>query len=115
MEVLSHVIAVGAAQVQHEIPWDKIQASCRREEILLNCADPEVEPRMKEEVDKVLKTGDSVGGVFEVVAHNVPPGLGTYIQWDQRLDAQLAAAIMALQAVKAGQIRAGVYSPFAAT
>src|SRR5260221_8479860 len=114
MEVLSHVIAVGAAQVQHEIPWDKIQASCRREEILLNCADPEVEPRMKEEVDKVLRTGDSVGGVFEVVAHKVPAGLGTYIQWDERLDAQLAAAIMSMQAVKAVEIGSGVtaaYSP----
>ena len=41
---------------------------------------------MKEEVDKVLRTGDSVGGVFEVVAHDVPPGLGTYAQWDERLD-----------------------------
>ena len=45
---------------------------------------------MKEEVDKVLRTGDSVGGVFEVVAHNVPPGLGSYVQWDERLDAMLA-------------------------
>ena len=114
IDVLSHVVAVGAAQVKREIPWQEIQAICCREEILLNCADPEVEPRMKEEVDKVLKTGDSVGGVFEVVAHNVPPGLGTYIQWDQRLDAQLAAAIMSLQAVKAVEIGAGVtaaYSP----
>ena len=59
---------------------------------------------MKEEVDKVLKTGDSVGGVFEVVAHNVPPGLGTYAQWDERLDALLAAAVMSLQAVKAVEI-----------
>jgi chorismate synthase len=69
---------------------------------------------MKAEVDKVLRTGDSVGGVFEVVAHNVPPGLGTYAQWDERLDAQLAAAIMSLQAVKAVELGAGVtaaYSP----
>jgi len=69
---------------------------------------------MKDEVDKVLRTGDSVGGVFEVVAHNVPPGLGTYAQWDERLDAQLAAAVMSLQAVKAVEIGSGVtaaYSP----
>jgi chorismate synthase len=114
MEVLSHVVAVGAAQLQWEIPWDAIQASCNREQVLLNCADLEFEPRMKEEVDKVLRTGDSVGGVFEVVAHNVPPGLGTYAQWDERLDAQLAAAVMSLQAVKAVEIGAGVtaaYSP----
>jgi chorismate synthase len=114
MEVLSHVVAVGAAQLEREISWDEIQASCGRDEVLLNCADPEVEPRMKEEVDKVLRTGDSVGGVFEVVAHNVPPGLGTYAQWDERLDAQLAAAVMSLQAVKAVEIGTGVtaaYSP----
>jgi len=81
--------------------------------VLLNCADPEAEQRMKEEVDKVLRTGDSVGGVFEVVAHNVPPGLGTYVQWDERLDAQLAAAVMSLQAVKAVEIGAGVAAAYA--
>ncbi len=114
IEILSHSVAVGAAQVDHVVPWDEIQRSCSREEVLLNCADPEVEARMKEEVDKVLRTGDSVGGVFEVVARNVPPGLGTYVQWDERLDAQLAAAIMSMQAVKAVEIGSGVtaaYSP----
>jgi chorismate synthase len=113
IEVLSHVIAVGAANVEHEVPWEKIVASCSKEEVLLNCADPEAELRMKEEVDKVLRTGDSVGGVFEVVAHNVPPGLGTYAQWDERLDAQLAAAVMSLQAVKAVEIGAGVAAAYA--
>ncbi len=49
-----------------------------------------------------MRTGDSVGGVFEVIAHNVPPGLGTYVNWDERLDTQLAAAVMSLQAVKGG-------------
>src|SRR5207302_2015420 len=86
IEVLSHVVAVGKANVEQEVAWDEIQASCSKDKVLLNCADPEAEPRMKEEVDKVLRTGDSVGGVFEVVAHNVPPGLGTYVQWDERLD-----------------------------
>src|SRR5450432_1323521 len=113
IEVLSHVVAVGAANVEHEVPWEKIVASCAKEEVLLNCADPEAEQRMKEEVDKVLRTGDSVGGVFEVVAHNVPPGLGTYVQWDGRLDAQLAAAVMSLQAVKAVEIGAGVTAAYA--
>jgi chorismate synthase len=114
IEILSHVIVVGAAQFHEEVPWEKIQQSCAREEVLLNCADPEFELKMKEEVDKVLRTGDSVGGVFEVVARNVPPGLGTYAQWDERLDAQLAAAVMSLQAVKAVEIGSGVtaaYSP----
>src|SRR2546428_10230966 len=113
IEVLSHVIAVGAANTEHEVPWENILASCAREEVLLNCADPEAEQRMKEQVDKVLRTGDSVGGVFEVVAHNVPPGLGTYAQWDERLDAQLAGAIMSLQAVKAVEIGAGVTAAYA--
>jgi chorismate synthase len=113
VEVLSHAVAVGAANVEHEVPWEKIKASCSREEVLLNCADPDAEQRMKAEVDKVLRTGDSVGGVFEVVAHAVPPGLGTYAQWDERLDAQLAAAVMSLQAVKAVEIGAGVTSAYA--
>jgi chorismate synthase len=113
IEVLSHVIAVGEANTEHEVPWEQIVASCAREEILLNCADPDIEQRMKEEVDKVLRTGDSVGGVFEVVAHGVPPGLGTYVQWDERLDAQLAAAVMSLQAVKAVEIGAGVAAAYA--
>src|SRR5439155_6533864 len=87
IEVLSHVVAVGSATVNKDVSWDEIHALSQRQEILLNCADSETEPHMKEEVDKVLKSGDSVGGVFEVVAHNVPPGLGTYAQWDERLDA----------------------------
>ena len=108
IEVLSHVISVGAASLGGEVPWEKVKAVGENSEILLSCADPETEQRMKEEVDKVLKTGDSVGGVFEVVAHNVPPGLGTYAQWDERLDALLAAAVMSLQAVKAVEIGSGI-------
>ena len=108
IEIFSHVISVGAAAIDKEIPWDQIKAVGSKTEILLSCADPDIEQRMKEEVDKVLKTGDSVGGVFEVVAHNVPPGLGTYAQWDERLDALLAAAVMSLQAVKAVEIGSGI-------
>jgi chorismate synthase len=108
IEVLSHVIAVGNASVSGEVSWDQIAALREREEVLLNCADADAEARMKEEVDRVLKTGDSVGGVFEVVARNVPPGLGTYAQWDERLDALLAAAVMSLQAVKAVEIGSGI-------
>ncbi|MGC2321170.1 MAG: chorismate synthase [Terriglobales bacterium] len=109
IEVLSQVLAVGGASVRDaEIPWEKIQALSAREEVLLNCADPESEARMKAEVDNALKTGDSVGGVFEVVAHGVPPGLGTYANWDERLDALLAGAVMSLQAVKAVEIGSGI-------
>ena len=108
MDVLSHVISVGNVAMQENVPWEQIYALYKQDEILLNCADPAVQRRMKEEVDKVLKTGDSVGGVFEVVARGVPPGLGTYAQWDERLDALLAAAVMSLQAVKAVEIGAGI-------
>ena len=110
IEVLSHVVAVGAASISEEVPWEKIAALYDKQEILLSCADPDAERRMKEEVDKVLRTGDSVGGVFEVVVHGAPPGLGTYAQWDERLDALLAAAVMSLQAVKAVEIGSGVTS-----
>jgi chorismate synthase len=111
VEVLSHVIAVGAVSIaDREIAWEQIEPLSRKDkdDVLLSCADPDAEQRMKEEVDKVLRTGDSVGGVFEVVAHNVPPGLGTYAQWDERLDALLAAAVMSLQAVKAVEIGSGI-------
>src|SRR5499427_443089 len=113
IEVLSHVVTTGSVTVSHPICWEKIRALHDREEVLLNCADPDAEQRMKEEVDKVLKTGDSLGGVFEVVAHQVPPGLGTYAQWDERLDALLAAAVMSLQAVKAVEIGAGIAAAYA--
>jgi chorismate synthase len=108
VEVLSHVVAVGNVAAQKEVPWEQIQSLYNQEEILLNCADAETQQRMKDEVDKVLKTGDSLGGVFEAVAHGVPPGLGTYAQWDERLDALLAAAVMSLQAVKAVEIGSGI-------
>ncbi|MGO9646887.1 MAG: chorismate synthase [Terriglobales bacterium] len=108
MDVLSHVTAVGAASIKGEVLWEQIAALVQQDEVLLNCVEHETEQRMKEEVDQVLKSGDSVGGVFEVVAHNVPPGLGTYAQWDERLDARLAAAVMSLQAVKAVEIGSGI-------
>jgi chorismate synthase len=108
MDVLSHVTSVGAASIKGEVLWEQIAALVQQDEVLLNCVEHETEQRMKEEVDQVLKSGDSVGGVFEVVAHNVPPGLGTYAQWDERLDARLAAAVMSLQAVKAVEIGSGI-------
>ena len=110
IEVLSHVVAVGLAFSEGDVPWEKLVSLSTKDEVLLNCVDPEAEERMKAQVDAVLKTGDTVGGVFEVVAHNVPPGLGTFAQWDERLDTQLAAAVMSLQAVKAVEIGTGVGS-----
>ena len=108
IEVLSHVIAVGATWVKAEIAWEQVAALRDQAEVMLNCAESESEVGMKQEVNQALKTGDSVGGVFEVVAHNVPPGLGSYAQWDERLDARLAGAVMSLQAVKAVEIGSGI-------
>jgi chorismate synthase len=110
IEVLSHVIAVGSARLEASVTWDAVAALAAKEEVLLGCIDPEAESRMKEQVDVALRTGDSVGGIFEVVAHNVPPGLGTYANWDERLDAQLAGAVMSLQAVKGVEIGDAVHA-----
>jgi chorismate synthase len=109
IEVLSHVVSVGrVALPEGDVSWQKLRELYAKDDVLLSCADPEVEQRMKGEVDEALKTGDTVGGVFEVVAGNVPPGLGTYANWDERLDGLLAGAVMSLQAVKAVEIGSGV-------
>jgi chorismate synthase len=68
--------------------------------------DAEVEAEMKAAVDVAYRTGDTVGGVFEVVAHGLPPGLGSHISWDSRLDGKLAQAIVSIQAVKGAEIGA---------
>jgi chorismate synthase len=108
IEVLSHVIQVGTARLSRAVSFGELRALAARNEVLLNCADEETEQRMKAEVDAVLRTGDTVGGIFEVVARNVPPGLGTYANWDERLDGKFAAAVMSIQAVKAVEIGDGV-------
>ncbi len=109
IEVASHVIAVGGVALTCDaVPFEKVLALRDREEIVLNCVDSDVEARMKEEVDRALKTRDSVGGTFEVIAHGVPPGLGSYAQWDERLDGQLAQAVMSIQAVKGVELGSGI-------
>lgn len=109
IEVASHVVALGAVSLPDvPIPFERILALRDAEEIVLNCADAAVEARMKEEVDRALKSKDTVGGTFEVIAHGVPPGLGSCAQWDEKLDAQLAQAVMSIQAVKAVEIGTGI-------
>lgn len=104
IEVLSHVIAVGSARMEREIDWEEIVALSERDEVLLGCVDAGTEKRMKEVVDHAYRTGDTVGGVFEVVAHGVPPGLGSHIAWDTRLDGRLAQAVVSIQAVKGVEV-----------
>lgn len=104
IEILSHVIQVGTARLERAVAWDEIVELSRKPEVLLGCVDAEAEQRMKAVVDEAYRTGDTVGGVFEVVAHNVPPGLGSHIAWDTRLDGRLAQAIVSIQAVKGAEI-----------
>ena len=104
IEVLSHVIRVGPVWLERAAEWDEIVALSRRDEVLLGCVDESTEKRMKEAVDHAYRTGDTVGGIFEVVAHGLPPGLGSHIAWDTRLDGRLAQAIVSIQAVKGAEI-----------
>ncbi len=108
IDITSHVVRVGGVQLEREVSWEAISAVREREEVVLGCADVETEERMKAEVDRALRTGDSIGGIFEVVVHGAPPGLGTYANWDERLDGLLAGAVMSLQAVKAVELGRGV-------
>jgi len=104
IHVLSHVIAVGDARLDRQASWEELVELNKRNEVLLNCVDHEAEQRMKAVINHAYKTGDTVGGVFEVVAHGVPPGLGSHIAWDTRLDGKLAQAIVSMQAVKGVEV-----------
>jgi chorismate synthase len=108
ISVASHVVRVGKAELGRAATWEEIVALQAKDEVLLNCVDAEDEARMKAEVDAALKTGDTIGGVFEVVVHGLPPGVGTHVNWDERLDGLLAQAVMSVQAVKAVEIGRGV-------
>lgn len=104
MGVLSHVIAVGPVTLGRGASWEELVALSEKSEVLLGCVDAAVEARMKEVVDEAYRTGDTVGGIFEVVAHGVPVGLGSHIAWDTRLDGRLAQAIVSMQAVKGVEV-----------
>jgi chorismate synthase len=104
IEVLSHVIAVGGVRLLRAASWEEIAALSRKSEVVLGCVDPETERSMKLVVDEAYRTGDTIGGIFEVVARGVPPGLGSHITWDSRLDGRLAQAIVSIQAVKGVEI-----------
>ncbi len=104
----SHVVRVGRQELGRDATWEEIAALALKEEVVLGCVDAEAEGRMKAEVDGALRTGDTIGGVFEVVVHGLPPGVGTHVNWDERMDGLLAQAVMSLQAVKAVELGRGV-------
>jgi chorismate synthase len=98
-EVASHVTVIGAASVADPLAlsFDAIRRISN--DTPLHCADGDVELRMIEEIDRARAAGDTMGGSFEVVVHGVPPGLGSYVQWDRKLDGRLAQALMSIPAV----------------
>src|SRR5438132_4766352 len=107
-EIASHTIQVGHTRIERAASWEEILAISNDMESPLRCVDAAAQEKMKGEVDAVLKAGDTVGGVFEIVAHSVPVGLGSHAQWDEKLDGRIAQAVMSIQAVKGVEIGAGI-------
>ena len=99
----SHAISIGEvwASPEEPIDWDAVEESPVR------CADPEAATRMMVEIDGAKDAGDTIGGTVEVVAENVPIGLGSHVHWDRKIDARIAQALMSINAVKAVSIGPG--------
>src|SRR6185436_20418686 len=107
LDIVSHVTRIGSAAVAspQAIPYERVRAIGA--DTPLHCADSAVEQRMIEEIDRAREAGDTMGGAFEVIAHNVPPGLGSHVHWDRKLDGRLAQALMSIPAIKAVGIGLG--------
>jgi chorismate synthase len=105
--IVSHVTAIGSAIVAHPSAFSFDQVRAIPADAPLHCADPAVEQQMIAEIDRAREAGDTMGGSFEVIAHDVPPGLGSYVQWDRKLDGRLAQALMSIPAIKAVGIGIG--------
>jgi chorismate synthase len=101
----SHTVAIGGGHYELResisIDWQQVEASPVR------CAFPELEKQMIAAIDKAKAEGDTLGGIFEVIATGVPAGLGSHVQWDRRLDGRIARAIMSINAVKGVEIGDG--------
>ncbi|HET6392026.1 MAG TPA: chorismate synthase [Blastococcus sp.] len=107
VEVVSHVVAIGPVVVPDGV-LPGPQDNARIDEDPVRCADPATSERMVAEIDDVRKNGDTLGGVVEVVVHGLPPGLGSHVHWDRRLDSRLAGALMGVQSVKAVEVGDGL-------
>jgi chorismate synthase len=94
INVRSRTLAIGGHWDRGQADWEKVEVSPVR------CSDPQVEKEMITAIDEVREAGDTVGGVFEVVATGVPIGLGSHVHWDRRLSGRLAQAVMSINAVK---------------
>jgi len=100
VRILSHVVALGSVSVPDGTPLPVPQDLARIDEDPVRCADAAASAAMVAEVDEARRDGDTLGGVVEVLAYGLPPGLGSFTQWDRRLDARLAGALVSVQAIK---------------
>lgn len=107
IRLVSHTLAVGTVRVPEDAPLPGPDDVATLDADPLHCFDPDTSARMVAEVDQAKADGDTLGGVVEVLAHHVPVGLGSHIQWDRRLDGRLAQAIMSIQAMKGVEIGDG--------
>jgi len=103
IQIHSHVISIGSvhAEPPETIDWDAVEESPVR------CADPEAAKKMASEIDAAKEAGDTVGGTCEIIAENVPIGLGSHVSWDKKIDALVSQALMSINAVKAVSIGPG--------
>ena len=107
ISVLSHTVAIGPVCVPEDAPIPGPEDIARLDEDPLRCAHAETSTAMVAEVDQAHKDGDTLGGVVEVVVRGLPPGLGSYVHWDRRLDSRLAGALMGIQAIKGVEVGDG--------
>lgn len=105
--VVSHVVAIGPVAVPEDAVVPHPADLDRIDDDPVRCADPATSARMVAEIGDAHRAGDTLGGVVEVVAEGLPPGLGSYVHWDRRLDARLAAALMGIQAIKGVEVGDG--------
>ncbi|MGB8651556.1 MAG: chorismate synthase [Mycobacteriales bacterium] len=107
VEVLSHVVSIGSQAVAEGTPLPRPEDLAQVDASPVRVFDPEADARLVAEVDAAKKDGDTLGGVVEVLAYGLPPGLGSHVHWDRRLDARLAAALMGIQAIKGVEVGDG--------
>lgn len=112
VDIVSHVVSIGSVALPDALALTYTHVRAIDADAPLHCADALVEQAMIAEIDRARDAGDTMGGSFEVIAHDVPPGLGSYVQWDRKLDGRLAQAMMSIPAIKAVGIGRG---PAAAT
>ena len=107
IRVASHTADLGGIEIPYRnVAWERIEAVY--DDAVLRCVDKETEKKQIARIDEAQAAGDTLGGVFEVVASGCPPGLGSHVSWVEKLDGQLAQAVMSIHAVKAVEIGSGV-------